>query len=174
MRLPALVITVAFLSASIFAVPPSSAADIGTDAGKQAPPVELPDLSGKTVSLTQYKGKVVLLNFWSTLCAPCTAEMPSLDRLSSALKDEGLVVLAVAIDASDKPVREFAAKNKIALTVLLDKEKETFFDQYAGPTLPTTYLIDRNGTIVEKFTGLREWDSPDMKNKIQKLLEVKR
>ncbi|HEX9021908.1 MAG TPA: TlpA disulfide reductase family protein [Nitrospirota bacterium] len=173
MRLPLWIIAATLISAGAFAVS-SSAAGLGTDPGKQAPPVELPDLAGRTVSLSQFKGKVVLLNFWSTLCAPCTAELPSLDRLSTALRGEGLVVLAVAIDASDKPVREFAAKNKFALTVLLDREKEVFFDQYAGPGLPATYFIDRNGIIVEKFSGPREWDSPDMKKKIRKLLEVNR
>ena len=147
------------------------AADIGLEAGKQAPPVELPDLAGNTLSLSQLKGTVVLLNFWSTLCKPCIAEMPSLNSLYGALKDNGLKVIAVSIDGSDKPVREFASQKKIAFTILLDTEKEVFFDQYAGPSLPATYLIDRNGIIVETFNGPWEWDSPEMKSKIVKLLK---
>jgi len=59
----------------------------------------------------------------------------------------------------------------LAFPVLVDKEKEFFFDEYAGPSLPASYLIDRNGVIRETFTGPREWDSPDMKNSVRKLLE---
>jgi peroxiredoxin len=150
----------------IISAPPAIAVEFGLEPGKYAPHFDLPDLSGKTIKLSGLKGSVVLLNFWSTLCAPCIAEMPSLNRLTAALKDDGLTILTVAIDSSDKPVREFIAKNKITLTVLLDREKEVFFDQYAAPTLPAAYLIDRHGTIVETFSGPQEWDSPAMKQRI--------
>jgi len=150
-----------------------SATDTGTDVGKYAPAVELLDLNGKTISLSSLKGTAVLLNFWSTLCVPCVEEMPSLNRLSSAFKDSDFRVIAVSIDASDKPVRDFVLKNKISFTILLDKDKEVFFDQYAGPTLPASYLIDRNGLIVDKYTGKREWDSAEIRDKIYLLLRKK-
>lgn len=124
------------------------------------------------MKLSDYKGGIVLLNFWSTLCAPCTAEMPSLNRLQAGLKERGFHVLAVAIDASDKSVRDFVTEKRIDLTVLWDREKEVFFDQYAGPSLPATFLIDRNGIIVDMVNGPREWDSPDMKHKILKLFQT--
>jgi peroxiredoxin len=101
------------------------------------------------------------------------AEMPSLNRLSSALRDKGLQVVSVAVDSNDKPVREYAQKNAISFTVLLDREKAVFFDDYAGPSLPATYLLDRNGVIVEMFSGLQVWDAPDMKNRIMMVLEKK-
>ena len=147
------------------------AAEVGPDVGKHAPSFELRDLSGKTATLTAFKGKVVLLNFWSTLCVPCTAEMPSLNRLHAALGDKGLHVVAVSIDSSDRPVKDFVAEKRIAFMVLRDPEKEVFFDEFAGPSLPASYLIDRNGIIMEKFNGPREWDSPDMQEKILKLLK---
>ena len=143
----------------------------GPEIGTQAPPIELTDLAGRTVSLSQFQGKLVLVNFWSTLCKPCVAEMPSLNSLYIALKDQGFHVVAVAIDSTDKPVREFVTKNHIAFTVLLDKEKEVFFDEYASPSLPASYLIDRKGNIIEKFDGPREWDSPEIKNRIMNLLK---
>ena len=152
-------------------VPDVCADDVGLDIGKSAPSFELRDLSGKTRTLSDYKGSIVLLNFWSTLCAPCTAEMPSLNRVHLALKDKGVIVIAVSIDSSDRLVREFVKEKGISFSVLLDKEKEVFFDQYASPSLPATYLIDSNGIIVEKFSGPREWDSQDMKKRIQILLE---
>lgn len=160
-----------FFSFSITANAAAHVSEIGTEIGRFAPPIELSDLSGKTVSLESMRGSVVLLNFWSTLCSPCTAEMPSLNRLYTALKEKGLQVVSVAIDSLDAPVREYAAKNNIAFTVLLDSEKEVFFDEYAGPALPATYLIDRNGVIVEKFSGLEVWDAPEMKNRVLLLLE---
>jgi peroxiredoxin len=146
-------------------------ADTGPNIGKYAPPFELKILAGKTISLASLRWTVVLLDFWSTVCAPCVAEMPSLNRLSAASKESNLRVIAVSIDASDEPVREYAVKDNIAFTILLDKDKEVFSDQYAGPGLPATYLIDQNGIIVEKFNGSREWDTPDMKNRVLKLLE---
>jgi len=157
----------------VIAAPAATAGDTGPDIGKYAPTIELNELTGKTVALADFKGKVILLTFWSTLCAPCTAEMPSLNRLSVAFKDHDFQVLAVSIDSSDKPVRDFVAKNKITLTVLIDKEKEAFFDQYAGPSLPASYLIDRGGIIVEKYAGPQEWDSAGMKAKILKALKQK-
>ncbi len=147
-------------------VPGVCAADAGLDIGKAAPSFELSDLSGKIVKLSDYRGKIVLLNFWSTLCAPCTAEMPSLNSLHLALKDKGGIVIAVSIDSSDRLVREFVKEKGISFSVLLDREKEVFFDQYASPSLPATYLIDSNGIIVEKFSGPKEWDSRDMMQKI--------
>jgi peroxiredoxin len=149
----------------------ASAGEGGLTPGKQAPGFELRDLGGKPVTLAQFKGSVVLLNFWSTLCGPCVAEMPSLNRLYLSLKDRGFEVVSVAIDASDKPVREFVGEKKIAFTVLVDREKEVFFDDYAGPSLPASYLIDRNGTILETASGAREWDSPDMKNRVLHALD---
>ncbi len=156
-----------------FSLQAKQASEIGTEVGRYAPLFELPDLEGRPVKLESLRGSVVLLNFWSTLCAPCMAEMPSLNRLSAALQDKGLRVVSVAVDSNDRPVREYAQKTGIAFTVLLDKGKEVFFDDYAGPSLPSTYLLDRNGAIVEKFNGLQVWDAPEMKSRIMLLLEKK-
>jgi peroxiredoxin len=170
-----------FLTASLlfFSLPLNAQAaktvsETGTEIGRYAPPIELADLSGNTVTLESLRGQVVLLNFWSTLCPPCTAEMPSMNRLYASLKDRGFQIVSVAIDSTDKPVREYVEKNNIVFPVLLDTEKEVFFDVYAGPSLPATYLINRNGMIVEKFTGLQVWDAPEMKNRVMILLEKSR
>ncbi len=138
--------------------------------GKCAPSFELADVNGKKVKLEDYKGKVVLINFWATFCKPCKAEMPSLNNLFLALKNDGLVVLAITTDDSEKPVQSFIKEKGLALTVLMDKEQEVYFDQYGVLGLPTSFLIDRDGIIREKIRGERVWDSPDMKEKIGKLL----
>jgi peroxiredoxin len=138
--------------------------------GTPAPAFELQSLDGKTVKLSDLKGKVVLLNFWSTRCPPCIAEMPSLNRLYASLRKNGLEVCAISIDASDKPVRELVQEKSIAFTILMDSEKETYFDWYAAPPLPMTYLIDAGGVIRQTFSGPQEWDSSAVKEKIVQYL----
>lgn len=146
------------------------ASETGTEVGRYAPPISLTDLFGSSVSLESLRGQVVLLNFWYSLCSPCKAEMPSMNRLSEEFRNKGLQVVSVAIDSSDMPVREYAAKNSIGYTILLDRDKEVFSGEYSEPSLPATYLIDRKGVIVEIFNGLQVWDAPDMKRRVMLLL----
>jgi peroxiredoxin len=146
-------------------------ADSAQGSLKSAPEFTLPDINGKKVSLSDFKGKVILLNFWATWCGPCTGEMPSLNNLYAAFKNEGFVVLAVSIDPSERAVQSFVSAKGITFPVLMDPDKEAYFDLYAVFALPTSFLIDRKGMIVAKILGDREWDSPDMKNKIADLLK---
>lgn len=136
-----------------------------------APDFTLADLGGKKVSLSSFKGTVVLLNFWATWCGPCRAEMPALNKLYLDLRDKGLAVLAVSVDDSEKSVRAFMKQRKFSFPVLMDTEKEVSFDSYAVMGLPTTVLVDKKGMIAETIIGEREWDSPQMKEKILRLLE---
>lgn len=136
-----------------------------------APDFELKDLEGKRVSFKDFKGKVVLLNFWATWCAPCRAEMPSLENLYRSFKGKGLVVIGVSVDNSDNSVRSFVRQKKITFPILLDSKKEVSFDDYGVIGLPVTFLIDQKGIIVEKVFGERQWDSEEIKEKIKRLLE---
>lgn len=147
--------------------------ETGTEPGKYAPAFELRDITGKKVHFTEYKGKVILLNFWATYCVPCRKEMPSMERLYNELKGKGFVVVAISIDPLEKSVRSFVKKSKITFPILMDKEKEVYFDLYAVFTLPTSFLIDKNGVIVEKYFGEKEWDSGEMKSKVLTLLGKK-
>jgi peroxiredoxin len=165
------IILASFVCIAAAAIPQVS--EFGTEIGRFAPPIELPDLLGRKVSLESLRGSVVLLNFWSTACPTCRAGLPSLNRLSASMGDKGLQVVSVAIDPSDTTVREYALKNNITFTVLLDPDKATLSDSYREQGLPVTYLIDRNGVIVEKFNGLEVWDAPEMKNRVVQLLERK-
>ncbi|GAB4406445.1 MAG: hypothetical protein OHK0032_01470 [Thermodesulfovibrionales bacterium] len=145
--------------------------EVAPETGKYAPAFNLKDINGRKVAFSEFKDKVVLLNFWATWCGPCRAEMPSLNNLYTALKDKGFVVVAISVDTSEKPVKSFVSEKRISFPVLMDKDKEVAFDQYGVIGLPTSFLIDRKGVIVEKFMGEREWNSPDMKNKILRLLD---
>lgn len=146
---------------------------IGPEVGKIAPSFELKDISGNKISLPQTRGKVVLLNFWATTCGPCREEMPSMNRLYSELKDRGFVVLAVSIDRSEKAVRSFASEQGLSFPVLMDVEREVFFDHYAVTGLPTTFLIDRSGVIAERVIGQAEWDSPELRQRVLRLINRK-
>ncbi|HCL82301.1 MAG TPA: hypothetical protein DHW81_08890 [Nitrospiraceae bacterium] len=130
----------------------------------------LPDVNGKKISLSEFKGKVVILNFWATWCGPCRAEMPSLNKLYLEFKDKGLAVIAVSVDTSEKPVKSFIKKHNLSFPVLMDKNKAVSFDEYGVLGLPTTFIIYKNGFIAEKIIGEREWNSPRIKEKIIRLL----
>ncbi len=153
----------------LFAVPALSAPAVKV--GDPAPDFDLQDLAGKKVSLSAFRGKVVLLNFWGTFCPPCRAEMPSLNRVYLDLKDRGFVVIGLSVDRSDGPVRSLVAADGIEFPVALDAGKEVFYGKYATFALPLTFLIDKKGVIVEKFFGKEEWDSAEMKQKIAVLLD---
>jgi peroxiredoxin len=158
--LTSLLFSIAFTAASVFAEMP----------GPAAPDFTLNDVHGIKVSLSGLKGNVVILNFWATWCGPCKAEMPSLNNLYVEFKNKGLVVLAISVDATEKPVLSFISEKKLALPVLMDKSKEVYFDSYAVMGLPATFIIDRRGVLIEKIMGEQEWDSPKMKEKILNLL----
>jgi peroxiredoxin len=142
-----------------------------SEVGKTAPVFELKDLDGKKVSLSDFKGKVILLNFWATWCAPCKAEMPSLENLYRSFREKGLVVIGISVDNSEKTVQSFVKEKAITFPILLDKGKEVSFDDYGVIGLPVTFLIDQKGIIVEKVFGEKRWDSEEVKMKIKRLLE---
>jgi len=156
----------------LFSIPAHSvyASDSTPAIGTPAPDFELKALDGRTVKLSDLKGKVILLNFWSTRCPPCIAELPSFNRLYASLRKNGLEVCAISIDSSDKPVRELVQEKSLTFTILMDSEKETYFDSYAAPSLPVTYLIDAGGVIRQTFIGPHEWDSSAMKEKVVQYL----
>ena len=148
--------------------------DTALQRGKLAPAFELPEINGNKISLSDYKGKVILINFWATYCGPCKAEMPSLNNLFVAFKNNGFIVLAISVDPAEKPVQSFLKDKKITFPVLMDKDQEVYFDQYGVLGLPTSFLIDRDGIVREVIRGEREWDAPDMKEKVGKLLMRKK
>ena len=125
--------------------------------GVPAPNFTFPGLDGKKVNLADYKGKVVLLNIWATWCAPCVAEMPSMEKLYQELKDEGFEILAVSVDESGaEAVNPFMEKHKLGFPVLLDT-KGDIKTLYQATGIPESFIIDGEGIIVEKIIGPRDW-----------------
>ena len=125
--------------------------------GAAAPNFTLPDLDGNMVSLADYKGKVVLLNIWATWCPPCVEEMPSMEKLHQELKDEKFVILAVSIDElGAKAVQPFMKKYKLSFLSLTDTAG-TIKNLYQTTGVPESFIIDKNGSIVEEVIGPRDW-----------------
>jgi len=135
----------------------------------KAPDFTLRDLQGKDIALSSLKGKVVLLNFWATWCPPCKAEMPAMNRLYHEIKARGFEIIAVSTDNSLSTIRDYLAKNRVDFPILHD-EKKSVSKQYRVFSMPTTFLIDKNGTIVEKFYGEYDWTDSDVRKQIEKLL----
>ncbi len=131
------------------------------------PPVPAPSeafqaLHGPEVTLDDFRGQVVLVNFWATWCAPCVREMPSLERLHTALEDEGFAVLAISQDrGGSSVVAPFLGRLDLQrLPVYLDP-KGKLARIFALKGLPTSFVIDRNGQVVAGLVGPAEWDSPE-------------
>lgn len=140
--------------------------------GKNAPDFALPDLKGKMVKLSDYRGKVVFVNFWATWCKPCEEEMPSMQRMYEALKKQyqNFELLAVSIDSKEPDaVEAFAKKYEVTFPVLHDK-KGKIKEMYKTTGVPETFIVDQNGVIAEKVWGPRNWSKKDSVKTIIELL----
>ena len=141
---------------------------VGEVQGVQAPDFTLTTLDGSKIRLSDFRGKAVLLNFWATWCPPCKVEMPWFADLQKQYGKDGLVVLGVAMDDTEPAtIAKFASELGVNYPVLLGTDKVS--DDYGDVQyLPTTFYINRNGTIVEKLTGLL--DRKDIEEAVQKAL----
>jgi thiol-disulfide isomerase/thioredoxin len=151
--------------------PPDTGAEFNVirPAPSPAPALALRDLGGGPVRLEDYRGRVVLLNFWATWCAPCREEMPSMQALSGDLGRQGLVVVAVNYQEGGEAVREFVRETSFALPVLLDTDGAVT-RQYRVTVLPTSVLIDRRGALVGTVLGSRDWAAPEARAYLRGLL----
>ena len=141
--------------------------------GSAAPPFSLPERPGPgEMSLDSLRGEVVLLNFWATWCEPCEREMPEMERLYQRLRPAGLRLVAVSVDDTESVVVEFGRRFALSFDLLWDPEKRVS-DAYQAYKYPETLLIDRDGIVVERYVGPREWDSPLYEARLRRLLEGK-
>jgi len=138
--------------------------------GQKAPDFTLKDLNGKSVTLASHRGKVVILVFWASWCPPCKDELQSLNKLHGMYKNKGLVILAVSSDRSLSAVKDFVEQNPVTFNILFDERLSVSRDLYKAFMVPTTFVIDRRGTIFKKHFGEQDWTKPMLLKEIDALL----
>ncbi|MGB8769812.1 MAG: TlpA disulfide reductase family protein [Candidatus Korobacteraceae bacterium] len=134
--------------------------------GSTAPDFAITD-SQRTVSLDQFRGKPVVLNFWATWCPPCIEEMPSLVKLQKELGDQ-VTILAVSEDDDNNAYKQFIRDHDVDLLTVRDTGQKANA-LYGTFKFPETFVIDRNGKIVRKFIGAQEWTSPEIVDYLKKM-----
>lgn len=123
--------------------------------------------SERTVALRDFRGKVIVLNFWATWCPPCIEEMPALSAMQSRLRDR-VNVVAVSVDEDAEAYHRFLRENNIQLLTVRDAERKSN-QLYGTDKYPETYIIDRSGVLRRKFIGPVEWTSPEIIEYLSKL-----
>jgi thiol-disulfide isomerase/thioredoxin len=137
--------------------------------GGATPALALSDLEGRAHRLVDYRGKVVLVNFWATWCVPCRDEMPSIERLRASLEGRPFVVLAVNLAEPESRIRKFLQAVPVGFPVLLDRDTQTA-RAWQAKLLPATYIVGPDGAIRYRHLGELDWSSPEIRDAILALL----
>jgi peroxiredoxin len=155
----------AFLGIIVVFALPSYRQGEASVAGKKAQDFAM-QLDGKPAHLSDFRGKIVVLNFWATWCAPCIEETPSLNRLQKYIASRNGVVLGVAADEDPAVYEKFLQDNGVIFQTYRDPDTKNnhspIAESYGTTRYPETYIIDRNGKIARKIISFQEWDSPEM------------
>jgi peroxiredoxin len=137
--------------------------------GGAPPPLELSDVEGNAHRLADYRGKVVLVNFWATWCVPCREEMPSIEALRQAMEGKPFAVLAVNVGESARVARDFAQKLSLPFPLLLDRDTRTA-KAWNARVLPASYLIGPDGRIRYSYLGELDWSSADVRSRVEAMM----
>jgi len=128
--------------------------------GATAPDFRLPDLAGSEHALAALRGRLVLVNFWASWCAPCVAEMPSLERLHRRLGPEGLELLGVSVDEDEGALRRFVREHGLTFPILRDPGGRRAAASYGVGGYPETVIVGPDGVVLESYRGPAQWDTP--------------
>jgi thiol-disulfide isomerase/thioredoxin len=158
-----------FFISCLFLLTAAQAQDLKPWKGGATPPLTLNDLSGKPLKLEDYRGKVVMVQFWATYCPPCLKEMPSMMRLQAKLAGKPFVILAVNMGETEKEVKDFLAKVNADFTILMDNDGKAL-GAWKVFVAPSTFLVDPKGNIRYALQGGAEWDAPEYVQKIREML----
>ncbi len=135
--------------------------------GTAAPDFTVVD-SDRKVTLSEFRGQIVVLNFWATWCQPCVEEVPSLVQMQRQMRSRGVTVLAVSIDDSDDAYHSFLKNYNVDLLTVRDADKKSN-TLYGTFKFPETYIIDRKGMVRRKFIGPVDWSEPEIVDFLNKL-----
>ena len=137
--------------------------------GDAPPAIDMPDQAGDQVKLSELKGKVVLIDFWASWCSPCRQEMPILEELHKKYVEQGLVIIGVNIDTNAKKMNNFLRGTPASFRIVHDR-KLTVAAKYEPPTMPSSYLVARDGKIRYLHEGFRKKDAGPLEERIKALL----
>ena len=157
----ALILSVSMLTSAL------SASALGT--GSRAPEIGLESLDGQQIRMRSLRGKVVIVDFWASWCAPCREEMPVLSRLYDEYKDQGLVIIGVSQDERVRDARGFLRRTPASFPIVVDTE-HAVAGRYSPPRMPTSYIIDRRGVVRHVHEGFRSGDERTIERQVRALL----
>ncbi|HKK14350.1 MAG TPA: TlpA disulfide reductase family protein [Gammaproteobacteria bacterium] len=135
----------------------------------RAPGFALKDMNGKVHHLSDYRGQVVLVNFWATWCPPCRREMPSMERAWKKLKKQDVTILAVNVGEDVDTIFPFTGNYPVTFPILLDQSSKVV-KRWPVLGLPTTFVVDPRGRIAYRAVGGRKWDAPALLKTIRSLI----
>jgi peroxiredoxin len=139
------------------------------DIGDTAPKFSITSDSGRNFTRADFGGKVLVLNFWATWCPPCVEELPSLNAFQKQFADKGVVVLGVSVDKNADAYRQFLSRTKVDFQIARDPEAN-ISASYGTFKYPETYIINREGKVVQKIIGPTNWTAPEMITAVRALL----
>ena len=140
-----------------------------TSAGDQAPDFKIVSDSGRTYTRSDFGGKVLVLNFWASWCAPCVQEVPSLEAFQRVMGPEGVVVLGVSIDTSQKRYEQFLQRFRVDFPTARDPDANVS-SSYGTFQIPETYVIDSTGKVREKIISNQNWMDPNFLERVKNML----
>lgn len=139
------------------------------DLSGPAPDFSLKNLKGETVKLSDYKGKVVMINFWASWCGPCRQEMPLLEDMSNELGKAGFVLLGVNVDEDPADAKDFLSDVPVTFQILLDSKMEVA-ELYKTQAMPSSFFVDKSGNLAHLHAGYKKGEEEDYRKVIKKLL----
>jgi peroxiredoxin len=169
-RAGAWLVGTAVVFSAVFAILSGSSAPPPVRNGARAPAFELPRIGGgASLNLEQLSGKIVLVNFWATWCKPCEDEMPAMERLYQALRGSGFELVAISVDEDEALVDAFVRRLGLSFPVLMDSSQRVAV-AYQTFRFPESLLVGRDGVIVDRYIGPKEWDAEAYLSRIRGLL----
>ncbi|HYR05825.1 MAG TPA: TlpA disulfide reductase family protein [Gallionella sp.] len=159
------------LALSLLLVAGAQAGGFEARSATPAPELKASDVGGAPRTLADYRGKVVLLNFWATWCPPCQREMPSLERLRAKMADRPLEIVAVSSAETPDEVRAYLSKMKLGFPVLLDTDSSNT-RRWKVFALPTTFVLDAEGRVRHVLTGPADWDEGEALAVVESVLDL--
>jgi len=160
----------AFVKTLLLAPALAAAQELKPTPPAPAPALDLVDLRGERRTLADYRGKVVLVNFWATWCVPCREEMPSIERLRASLEGRPFAVLAVNLAEREETIRKFLDAVPLAFPVLLDRDAKAT-RAWQAKVLPATYIVGPDGAIRYRHLGELDWSKPEVRRFVTGLMK---